>query len=193
MTKRRDGVAFRYRNVILISLTICYIVQYIDRITMNTLIPFISRDLGLASRQIGLGSAIMMVFYGPSQWATGWLCDRIGSKKVLIFSVLSWSLLTGWMFEVRSITEWYIRMGAFGVLVGTEFVPSARLIVRWFPPRLRAPGAEHIFLGMDHHPRVGAARRDCHLQGARISMETGFSHPGLHGNRPPSDHGLFDL
>jgi sugar phosphate permease len=144
VTKRWDGVVFRYRNVILISLTICYIVQYIDRITMNTLIPFISRDLGLASRQIGLGSAIMMVFYGPSQWATGWLCDRIGSKKVLIFSVVSWSLLTGWMFKVRSITEWYIRMGAFGILVGTEFVPSARLIVRWFPPRLRAR-AQSIF------------------------------------------------
>jgi sugar phosphate permease len=135
---------FRYRNIILVSLTFCYIIQYIDRITINTLIPFISRDLGLAARQIGLGSAIMMLFYGPSQWATGWLCDRIGSKKVLLFSVISWSILTGWMSEINSVTEWYIRMALFGILIGTEFVPSARLIVRWFPPRIRAR-AQSIF------------------------------------------------
>jgi sugar phosphate permease len=144
MTSFNKKVIFKYRNVILMSLTVCYIIQYIDRITINTLIPFISRDLGMAARQIGLGSAIMMLFYGPSQWATGWLCDRIGSKKVLIFSVIAWSILTGWMSEVRSITEWYIRMGIFGILVGTEFVPSARLIVRWFPPRIRAR-AQSIF------------------------------------------------
>jgi sugar phosphate permease len=144
MTISIKKAVFKYRNIILASLTVCYIIQYIDRITINTLIPFISSDIGLAARQIGLGSAIMMLFYGPSQLATGWLCDRIGSKKVLIFSIISWSILTGWMSEVRSVTEWYIRMGVFGILIGTEFVPSARLIVRWFPPYIRAR-AQSIF------------------------------------------------
>jgi sugar phosphate permease len=136
-TPSNKGI-FKYRNIILVSLTICYIIQYIDRVTINTLIPFISHDLGLSSREIGLGSAIMLLFYGPSQWVTGWLCDRIGSKKVLIFSIITWSILTGWMSELRSINEWYIRMGIFGILIGTEFVPSARLIMRWFPPQVRA-------------------------------------------------------
>ena len=129
---------FKYRNVILASLLVCYIIQYIDRITINTLMPFISHDLELSAKQIGLGSAILMLFYGPAQWATGWVCDRIGSKKVLIFSIIAWSFLTGWMSEIRSVNEWYLRMGVFGLIVGTEFVPSARLIMRWFPPRNRA-------------------------------------------------------
>ena len=144
MISQHNRDLFKYRNIILISLTICYIIQYMDRVTINTLIPFISHDLGLAARQIGLGSALMMLFYGPSQWATGWLCDRIGSKKVLIFSVIAWSILTGWMSELKSVTEWYIRMGIFGIMIGTEFVPSARLIIRWFPPRKRAR-AQSIF------------------------------------------------
>jgi len=139
-----NKILFRYRNIILISLTLCYIVQYMDRVTINTLIPFISRDLGLTAKQIGLGSALMMLFYGPSQWATGWLCDKIGSKKVLIFSVIAWSILTGWMSELRSINEWYLRMGIFGIMIGTEFVPSARLIIRWFPHQKRAR-AQSIF------------------------------------------------
>jgi len=100
--------------------------------------PFISHDIGMTAVQIGLGTAIMMLFYGPAQWITGWICDKIGSKKVLIFSIISWSILTALMAEVTTITEWYIRMALFGLLVGTEFVPSARLLVRWFPSKQRA-------------------------------------------------------
>ena len=129
---------FRYRYLILAVITLCYMIQYVDRVKTNTLMPFISKDIGMAAVQIGLGSALMMLFYGPSQWFTGWLCDKIGSKKVLVFSIIAWSVLTGWMAEMRSITEWYVRMALFGILIGTEFVPSARLLVRWFPPKQRA-------------------------------------------------------
>src|ERR1035437_101153 len=100
--------------------------------------PSVSKDLGISTSQQGLGWALMMVFYGLSQWATGWLCDRIGSRKILLFSVIAWSSLTAWMANMHTVYEWYIRMVLFGVLIGTELVPSARLLVRWFPPRQRA-------------------------------------------------------
>lgn len=124
--------------MLLIVITLCYTIQYLDRVKTNVLMPFISKDIGLTAVEIGLGSAIMLLFYGPSQLITGWICDKIGSRKVLIFSIISWSLLTGWMADMKTVTEWYIRMAIFGILVGTEFVPSARLVVRWFPPKMRA-------------------------------------------------------
>ena len=130
--------AFRYRYILLASLTLCYMIQYVDRVKTSTLMPFISHDVGLTTVEIGLGSALMMLFYGPAQWITGWICDKMGSKKVLVFSIIAWSILTAWMADMHNVTEWYIRMALFGLLVGTEFVPSARLLVRWFPPRQRA-------------------------------------------------------
>lgn len=58
--------AFRYRYVILGVLTFCYTVQYVDRVQVNTLMPFISKSLALTPVQIGLGSTLMMLFDGPS-------------------------------------------------------------------------------------------------------------------------------
>ncbi len=134
----REHPVFRYRYVLLAVLTACYTIQWLDRVTAPTLMPFVSKDLGFSTAEQGLGVALMMVLYGLSQWATGWLCDRIGSRKILIFSVIAWSSLTAWMANMHTASEWYVRMALFGVLIGTELVPSARLLVRWFPPRQRA-------------------------------------------------------
>jgi len=100
--------------------------------------PFISKDIPLTTVQIGVGAAIMLLFYGPAQLVTGWVCDRIGSRRVMIFSILAWSVLTWWQGDVRSVDQWYLRMALFGIMIGTEFVPSTRLVVRYFPTLQRA-------------------------------------------------------
>jgi len=138
MINKIENTAFRFRYVLLGIITACYTIQYMNRVTINTLMPFISRDLGMNAAQIGVGGALMLLFYGPTQLLTGWICDKIGSKKMLVFSIIAWSIITAWLSEAKTVGEWYFRMALFGALVGTEFVPSARLIVRWFPATIRA-------------------------------------------------------
>ncbi|MGP8051156.1 MAG: MFS transporter, partial [Desulfobaccales bacterium] len=135
---------YRFRYLLLAILTICYSIQYLDRVKTNVLIPFISHDIGLSNVQIGIGASLMLIFYGPAQLITGWVCDMIGSRKVMIFSVISWSFLTYWLGNIHSVPEWYFRMALFGILIGTEFIPSTRLIVRYFPPLERARGQSVI-------------------------------------------------
>ncbi|MDR3560547.1 MAG: MFS transporter [Negativicutes bacterium] len=130
--------AFRFRYLLAAIVTFCYAIQYLDRVKTNVLIPFISKDIGMTNYEIGIGAALMLIFYGPSQVVTGWFCDKIGMRKVMIFSIIAWSFLTYWQGEVRSVTEWYFRMVLFGIMIGTEFVPSTKLIVRYFPPLQRA-------------------------------------------------------
>jgi sugar phosphate permease len=129
---------FRFRYVLLTIIAFCYSIQYLDRVNTNILLPFISKDIGMSNYEIGIGAALMLIFYGPSQVVTGWICDKIGSRKVLIFSIIAWSTLTYLQSAVHSVSEWYLRMVLFGIMVGTEFIPSARLIVRYFPPLQRA-------------------------------------------------------
>ena len=140
MIEAAKSSVYRFRYFLAAILTICYSIQYLDRVKTNVLIPFTSHDIGLTNVQIGFGAALMLIFYGPAQLVTGWICDRIGSRRVMIFSIISWSLLTYWQGEVRSVNEWYFRMVLFGVMIGTEFIPSTRLIVRYFPPLQRARG-----------------------------------------------------
>jgi sugar phosphate permease len=129
---------FRFRYVLLGVLTACYTFQFLTRVAMNVLMPFISKDIGMTPAQIGTGAALMLFFYGPSQLITGLLCDRIGSRKMLIFSIIAWCTLTGVLADARTVSEWYVRMAIFGALIGTELVPSARLLARWFPFNIRA-------------------------------------------------------
>ncbi len=144
MVAAAKASVYRFRYLLLAILTICYSIQYLDRVKTNVLIPFISHDIGLSNVQIGIGASLMLIFYGPAQLITGWVCDMIGSRKVMIFSVISWSFLTYWLGNIHSVPEWYFRMALFGILIGTEFIPSTRLIVRYFPPLERARGQSVI-------------------------------------------------
>jgi sugar phosphate permease len=64
-TVKRGGYRFRY--LLVASVTLCYAMQYLDRVKTNVLIPFISKDVGLTNYQIGIGAALMLIFYGPSR------------------------------------------------------------------------------------------------------------------------------
>lgn len=126
------GKRIPYRWVIAIVLFIAYSIQYLDRVKSNVLNPVISADLGLSTGDIGTGAFLMLLFYGPAQFISGILTDKFGAKKVLIFSIVAWSIMTAWMGLVHSREEYLWRMAIFGFLVGTEYVPSARILMRWF-------------------------------------------------------------
>ncbi|MGO9621138.1 MAG: MFS transporter [Desulfobaccales bacterium] len=121
-----------YRWIIAFTLFFCYSIQYLDRVKTAVLNPAIMKDIGLTASGVGTGAMLMMIFYAPAQYISGILTDKYGAKKVLIFSVIAWSLMTAWMGLLRTPMEYYYRMALFGLLVGTEYVPSARVLMRWF-------------------------------------------------------------
>lgn len=130
--------AIPYRWVIAVTLFVAYSIQYLDRVKTNVLNPVIAHDVGLSTADLGTGAFLMLLFYGPSQYVSGILTDRFGAKRILIFSVIAWSIMTAWMAHIQSRDEYFLRMALFGALVGTEYVPSARILMRWFNKEGRA-------------------------------------------------------
>jgi len=104
----------------------------------TVLTPMFAKDLGLTTADIGTGAFLMMICYGPAQLVTGGLTDRFGAKRILLFSVVAWSMMAAWLGMIRSPSEYFYRMALFGLLIGTEFVPSARVLMRWFNREGRA-------------------------------------------------------
>lgn len=127
-----------YRWVVAFVLFFCYSIQYLDRVKSTVLSPSIMKDVHLTTSDIGTGAFLMMIFYGPAQLISGILTDKFGAKRILVFSVVAWSIMTAWMALIRTPTEYFIRMALFGLLIGTEYVPSARILMRWFPKEGRA-------------------------------------------------------
>lgn len=123
---------FPYRWLVAFILLFAYSIQYLDRVIATVLTPSYAKDIGLTTADIGTGVFLMMIFYGPAQIISGVLTDKFGAKRLLLVSVVAWSIMAGWMGLVKSPTEYFFRMALFGLLIGTEFVPSARILARWF-------------------------------------------------------------
>jgi sugar phosphate permease len=121
-----------YRWVVAFILFFAYSIQYLDRVKTSVLNPSIIKDIGMTASDVGTGAFLMMIFYGPAQLISGTLTDKFGAKKILIFSIIAWSIMTAWMGLIHTRNEYFLRMGLFGILIGTEYVPSARVLMRWF-------------------------------------------------------------
>src|SRR3990172_4604595 len=127
-----------YRWLVAFILFFAYSVQWLDRVIATVLTPRFAADIGLSTADIGTGGFLMMIFYAPAQLISGWLTDKFGAKRLLLFSIVAWSLMAGWMGFIRTPTEYFYRMALFGLLIGTELVPSARILMRWFNRHGRA-------------------------------------------------------
>jgi sugar phosphate permease len=129
---------FPYRWFVAFVLLFAYSVQYLDRVIATVLTPRYKGDIGLTTADIGTGAFLMMICYGPAQIISGVLTDKFGAKRLLLFSIVAWSLMAAWMGLIKSPGEYFFRMALFGLLIGTEFVPSARILMRWFNKSGRA-------------------------------------------------------
>jgi len=50
------------------------------------------------------------------------------------------------MSELKSVTEWYIRMGIFGIMIGTEFRSISKANYPMVPSTQTRTGTEYILL-----------------------------------------------
>lgn len=130
--------AWRYRWVILAVLTLAYLIQYMDRSKTAILLPLISKDIGMNHAQAGLAISAALWLYAPMQLVAGVLADKFGSKQFTLLSIAGFSVFTAWMSIVHSFGSLISRQVIFGIFNGFEFVPSGRVINRWFPRGLRA-------------------------------------------------------
>jgi sugar phosphate permease len=127
-----------YRWRVALVLFFAYSIQYLDRVIATVLTPRFAGDIGLTTADIGTGAFWMMICYGPAQVISGVLTDKFGAKRLLLFSIVAWSLMAAWMGLIKSPAQYFFRMALFGLLIGTEFVPSARILMRWFNKSGRA-------------------------------------------------------
>src|SRR4051812_16120367 len=118
-------------------------ITYIDRVAISQAAPAISKELGLTTLQMGYVFSAFGLTYALLEIPSGWLCDRIGPRKVLTRIVLWWSFFTaatGWTINLISM------LGArflFGAGEAGCFPNLTKAFTTWLPARerVRAQGA----------------------------------------------------
>lgn len=128
-------VLLRRRYLILVILNAIYFFVYFHRVSTAVLAPYLMEAFSASATSLGAMSSAYFYPYALSQPLVGYLSDRWGAKKVIIFCTII-SFLGALLFGLASHLLWaalaraLIGLGAAGV-----FVPSLKILLLWFGPQ----------------------------------------------------------
>ncbi|MCY8938667.1 MFS transporter [Peribacillus frigoritolerans] len=130
--------------IILALLFLGWMVSYLDRVSINIAMVQIGEEFQLGPEAYGTVLSIFFAGYALMQIPGGWLADKFGSRKVLIWSVVLWSLftiLTGFAWSILSLIV--IRF-LFGLGEGGYPAASQKTVAEVFPKEQRARASSSI-------------------------------------------------
>jgi ACS family glucarate transporter-like MFS transporter len=145
---KRSGVRWR----ILGLLFLISVVTYIDRVNISVAGKEMMPALGLSSVGMGTVFSAFVLGYALFQVPGGWLGDRWGSRRVLTFALLWWSLFTV-LTAFSSNLFFTSLLGVFGALILIRFLIGVgeaaalpnfnRTVANWL-----APGEKGLGMGV---------------------------------------------
>jgi sugar phosphate permease len=136
---------FRWYVLALISLM--YMITYMDRSNISVAAPAIAREFGLSKTEVGLVFSAFAWAYAAGQVPGGWLADVFGPKRVLLFIVPFWSLMTAATAWTQGTVSLFMVRFVFGLGEAGAFPTASRAMQLWFPKSERGfvQGVTHCF------------------------------------------------
>lgn len=121
------------RWFIIAQFLLCYTVLYMDRSNMSIAGPSMMKEFNWAGTEFGLVSTSFFIGYACTMILGGWLADKYGGGRVVIFGSLWWSLfvfLTPFGTSLGSMVV--IRM-MMGMGEGVALPAISSIIAKWVP------------------------------------------------------------
>ncbi|WP_337101081.1 MFS transporter [Paenibacillus sp. YIM B09110] len=127
------GTTGKTKYVILILLFAGWLLGNIDRFVMNYAVLDIVKDLGLNPSQQGMLLSSFFLGYAIMQMPGGALADKFGFRKVILFSIIIWSIFTGMTGLAWSLASMVVIRFLFGIAEGGYFPSGSKAIAATFP------------------------------------------------------------
>jgi len=122
-----------HRTLILVSLA--WLLIFVGRMTPSILLVDIMDELDMSNVEAGLALSGIWVFYGLLQFPSGILADMIGRKKIIVSSLLSFSVASILIGLANSSITVGITFCILGLASGLLPSASFTLIAELFGPR----------------------------------------------------------
>jgi len=138
---------FRATRIVLLMLCMMYFLTYLDRVNVSTAAEGFGREFDLNRTQIGLVFSFFAYPYLVFQVIGGWVSDRFGAKRTLIFCGGMWAvatILTGFAGGLLSLLAARLLLG---LGEGATFPAATSAMSRWVKREDRgfAQGLTHAF------------------------------------------------
>ncbi len=161
---RAEAFSPRYKWQLLSYLVVVAMVNYADRTAISAVFPLLGAELGMSDVALAaLGSFFLWSYAAGSPFA-GVLADRFSRSRLVLLSLVGWSLVTIWTGFSRSATELLITRVLLGV-TECAYLPAA------------------LALLADHHgPETRATAVGLHLAGLNFGLIAGGTLAGYLGD-----------
>jgi MFS family permease len=129
--------------------------NYVDRGSLPTAAPVLTKDLGLSKEAYGLAVSAFFSIYAPIQLFAGWLCDRFSVYKLLALGIVIWAASTLLMGFAGGFLSLFVLRIMLGVGESLAFPGSSKIIARHVPRERRGVANAALAMGIAFGPAVG--------------------------------------
>lgn len=134
---------------------LCYFFGYLDRVNVGFAKLEMVSDLGLSEAAYGVGAGLFFLGYLLLQVPAGYLVQRIGVKKCLAGSMLTWGIVSVATLATHDQMSFYVLRFLLGVTEASFFPAVIAYFSIWFPSRRLSKVMAFLFLAMPFGVVVG--------------------------------------
>ncbi|HWH70008.1 MAG TPA: MFS transporter, partial [Candidatus Sulfotelmatobacter sp.] len=123
-----------------IALLLCLASQlnYLDRQTLSVLASTIQKELSLTDRDYSIITTTFLWTYAVAYALSGFMVDRLGSRRSFMTFVSGWSLANMLHALARSLPGLAVCRSLLALMEPANFPAGLKAITEWFPVRERA-------------------------------------------------------
>jgi len=154
----------RYKWQLLSYLIVVAMVNYADRTAISAVFPLLGAELGMSDVALAALGSFFLWSYAVGSPFAGVLADRLSRSRLVVLSLVGWSLVTIWTGFAHNATELLITRVLLGV-TECAYLPAA------------------LALLADHHgPETRATAVGLHLAGLNFGLIAGGTLAGYMGD-----------
>ncbi|MDQ2822565.1 MAG: MFS transporter [Pseudomonadota bacterium] len=137
----------RASSVVLIMLCLMYFITYLDRVNVSTAASGFGKEFNLSKTEIGLVFSAFAYPYLVFQIIGGWVSDKFGARKTLIWCGLVWGVATVLTGLAGGLVSILLARLLLGLGEGATFPAATSAMSRWVSKEKRgfAQGITHAF------------------------------------------------
>jgi predicted MFS family arabinose efflux permease len=129
----------RYKWVVLATLTMVYVFNFIDRQVLVILQEPIKAELGLSDTQLGLLTGLTFAaLYVILGIPIARLADKGNRRNIIVVSLAFWSLMTAVSGASKNFLQLFLSRVGIGIGEAGGSPPAHSIISDYFPPKQRA-------------------------------------------------------
>jgi len=154
-TISQPTVVVKHKNLLTVAIMLGTIMQVLDTTIANVALPHMAASLGAAQNEITWVLTFYIVAAAIATPLTGWVSDRIGQKRLFVFSVVGFTVASALCGIATSLPEMVLFRVLQG-LCGAMISPLAQTVILNINPKERLGQAMAVYgMGIMVAPIIG--------------------------------------